>query len=233
MSRRAARVAAVEVLYAADIRGANPLDVLGERPDVEDYTEELVREAISKRDELDDLISRHSVGWTLDRMSPVDRNVLRIGTLELLVGDVPAAAVIDEAIDIAKRFSGEEAGRFVNGVLDAVRQELVGSGGGGGAEGGSAGGGGGAGGGGAGAGGAGGAGAGGAGGAGAGGAGGAGAGGAGVGGAGAGPGLGDGAGQGSGRDGGVTTSGDTAGGGGPGTGTGTAGGGEGARRESR
>ena len=225
MSRRAARVAAVEVLYAADIRGANPLDVLGERPDVEDYTEELVREAISKRDELDDLISRHSVGWTLDRMSPVDRNVLRIGTLELLVGDVPAAAVIDEAIDIAKRFSGEEAGRFVNGVLDAVRQELVGSGGGGGAEGGSAGGGGGAGGGGAGAGGAGGAGAGGAGrsGAGAG----------GVGGAGAGAGLGDGAGQGSGRDGGVTTSGDTAGGGGPGTGTGTAGGGEGARRESR
>ena len=80
---------------------------------------------------LDDLIGRHSVGWSLERMSPVDRNVLRVAVLELLEADVPRAAVIDEAVEIAKRFSGDEAGRFVNGVLGAVLQELGGVAGGG------------------------------------------------------------------------------------------------------
>ena len=66
-------------------------------------------------------------------MSAVDRNVLRVAAVELLEGDVPAAAAIDEAVEIAlKHFSGAEAGRFVNGVLDAVRQELDGGAAGGG-----------------------------------------------------------------------------------------------------
>ena len=226
MSRRAARVAAVEILYAADIRGEDAVDVLAERPEVDDYTERLVRGVCEHAVELDDCIARHTPSWPLARMSPVDRNVLRVGAFELRHGDVPPPAVIDEAIDIAKRFSGEEAGRFVNGVLDAVRQELAGGAGGGGSSGGGseAGGGAGAGGGGAGAGGGGwGAGAG------------SGDGGGGGGGGATGVGRSAGAGHGSGRAGGEEISGRAGaeGGGGPGTGTGTDGGGDGARRDSR
>lgn len=131
MSRRAARVAAVEVLYAAEIRGIDPEVVLSERVDADEYSARLVRGAVERLTELDALLGRHSVGWRLERMSPVDKNVLRVGVLELLLGEVPPAAAIDEAIDIAKRFSGEDAGRFVNGVLDAVLQDSRGGGGGG------------------------------------------------------------------------------------------------------
>lgn len=186
----------MEILYASDVRGADPEDVLAERPDAVGYASGLVRAAVDRRAELDAAIGRHSVGWPLERMSTVDRNVLRVAVLELLVGEVPPAAVIDEAVEIAKRYSGEEAGRFVNGVLGAVLQE-VGSAGGA-VGGGAAGGGGGGAGGGAGAGGGGGGGSGGGGG-GVGG-GGAGGGGAGAGGGGAGGGVGDGAGGGGGGE---------------------------------
>jgi N utilization substance protein B len=116
-SRRAARVAAVETLYAADVRGV-PASELGE--ELPDYAAHLVREVETRKSEIDDLLAAHATGWRPDRMSPVDRNVLRIAVLELLEGDVPPAAAIDEAIEIAKSLSGEEAGRFVNGVLGGV-----------------------------------------------------------------------------------------------------------------
>src|SRR5919108_2315306 len=128
MSRRAARVAAVEILYAADVRGVDAETVASERRDCDAYAALLVREAKRRATELDGMIERHSIGWRLDRMSLVDRNVLRIAVLELLMSDVPPAAVIDEAVDIAKLFSGEEAGRFVNGVLAAVATALKGNG---------------------------------------------------------------------------------------------------------
>jgi N utilization substance protein B len=124
VTRHAARTAAIEILYAADLRAADPSDVLGERPEAEPYTVHLVDAAAARREELDRLIGEHAVGWRPERMSAVDRNVLRVATLELLEGDVPPAAVIDEAVEIAKRFSGEEAGRFVNGVLAAVGSVL-------------------------------------------------------------------------------------------------------------
>ena len=114
MSRRAARIAAVEVLYGADIRESGTEEVTRERDDLDPYALHLVEEVRARREQLDDIINRHSLGWTADRMSSVDRNVLRIGVLELLERDVPKAAAIDEAVEIAKRFSGEEAGRFVN-----------------------------------------------------------------------------------------------------------------------
>ncbi|HYZ90989.1 MAG TPA: transcription antitermination factor NusB [Actinomycetota bacterium] len=128
MSRRAARVAAVEVLYAADVRDVEASDVLAERPAPDPYTDLLVGEVARRRGELDEIIGRHAVDWRVDRMSPVDRNVLRIAVAELLLAEVPAAAVIDEALEIAKRFSGEQAVAFVNGVLAAVLQD-VGAGG--------------------------------------------------------------------------------------------------------
>jgi N utilization substance protein B len=119
-SRHAARVAAVEILYAADVRGAPAAQLAAEDEALPDYAVHLVGTVSERRDEIDVLLTRHAVGWRPDRMSPVDRNVLRIAVLELLEGDVPPAAVIDEAVEIAKNLSGEEAGRFVNGVLGGV-----------------------------------------------------------------------------------------------------------------
>ena len=120
MSRRASRIAAVEVLYGADIRKSDTEDLTRERDDLDEYALHLVHEVRRRMPELDHLIATHSLGWTTDRMSSVDRNVLRVGVLELMERDVPRAAAIDEAVEIAKRFSGEDAGRFVNGVLAAV-----------------------------------------------------------------------------------------------------------------
>jgi len=116
-SRHAARVAAVETLYAADVREVAVSEVADELPD---YAAHLVRCVDERRGEIDELLAAHAIGWRPDRMSPVDRNVLRVAVLELLEEDVPPAAVIDEAVEIAKNLSGEEAGRFVNGVLGGV-----------------------------------------------------------------------------------------------------------------
>src|SRR5438067_2243166 len=129
MSRRAARIAAVEVLYGADLRGANAIELAGERGDLDSYGLRLVQGVCAREAELDALIASRSVGWTTERMSPVDRNILRVATLEMLEGDVPPNAAIDEAVEITKRFSGEEAARFVNGVLNAVKQAVYGEGG--------------------------------------------------------------------------------------------------------
>jgi transcription antitermination protein NusB len=124
VSRRASRIAAVEVLYGADVRESGTDALIAERDDLDPYALHLIEQVQRRRPELDDLIATHSIGWTTQRMSSVDRNVLRVGVLELLERDVPKAAAIDEAVELAKRFSGEEAGRFVNGVLAAVTRTL-------------------------------------------------------------------------------------------------------------
>jgi transcription antitermination protein NusB len=130
VSRHAARIAAVEVLYASDVRGEDAATLLAESDEeVDPYAAHLTQAIGSRKEELDAIIGAHAVGWRPDRMSPVDRNVLRVGVLELLEKDVPPAAVMDEAVEIAKLFSGEEAGRFVNGVLAAVATALQGNGG--------------------------------------------------------------------------------------------------------
>lgn len=119
-SRHAARLAAVEVLYAADVREVPAGDVVREHEDLPPYAAHLVEHVSARRAEIDAMLLAHAVGWRPDRMSPVDRNVLRVAVLELLEGDVPPAAAIDEGVEIAKRLSGEEAARFVNGVLGGV-----------------------------------------------------------------------------------------------------------------
>jgi N utilization substance protein B len=72
------------------------------------------------RAELDGLLAAHARNWRVERMASVDRNVLRIGVWELLHGDAPTPVVIDEAVELARRFGGERSPSFVNGVLDAV-----------------------------------------------------------------------------------------------------------------
>ncbi len=91
------------------------------------FITELMKGVLAKRVELDDIIAKAAPEWPIDKISPVDRNVLRLGLYELLFADraeVPAKVAINEAIELAKTFGGETSGRFVNGVLGAVYKEL-------------------------------------------------------------------------------------------------------------
>jgi N utilization substance protein B len=125
-ARSKARKRALDVLFEADQRGVGPLEVLAERrsrdgPPVTPYAVTLVEGVAGQGDHLDRLIAEHAVGWTLDRMPPVDRNVLRLGTYELLCrDDVPDAVAIDEAVTLVKDLSTDESPAFVNGILAAL-----------------------------------------------------------------------------------------------------------------
>lgn len=88
------------------------------------FMEALARRGSERVREIDSLIERHASNWRIERMPVVDRNVLRVAVCELLTEPTPPAVVIDEAIELARRYSGEEAVRFVNGVLDAIYQTL-------------------------------------------------------------------------------------------------------------
>jgi len=92
------------------------------------YALELVQGILDRRDEIDLAIRQHATNWRLERIAGTDRNLLRIGIYELLyVADVPAQVAINEAVEIAKRFGSDESPPFINGVLDAVQQDLPGS----------------------------------------------------------------------------------------------------------
>lgn len=120
--RRRSRERALELLYEAESKGVTPDVLLLElqvRP--EQYATELIRGVVENAAEIDDLIVRNSKEWALDRMPVVDRQLLRMATFELMARpDVPTAVVLDEAVELAKSYSTENSGRFVNGVLAAV-----------------------------------------------------------------------------------------------------------------
>jgi N utilization substance protein B len=120
--RSDARERALILLYEAETKGIAPSDVLAAQispPD--ELTIVLVTGVETHLVELDAAIAAHAKGWTLQRMPAIDRNVLRVGAFELLGRpDVPVAVVLDEAVELAKRFSTDDSGRFVNGVLAAL-----------------------------------------------------------------------------------------------------------------
>ena len=120
--RSDARERALILLYEAETKGVSPSDVLAAQvatPD--DLTVMLVRGVEQHMAQLDAAIAAHAKGWTLARMPAIDRNVLRVAAFELLGRhDVPVAVVLDEAVELAKRFSTDDSGRFVNGVLAAL-----------------------------------------------------------------------------------------------------------------
>jgi N utilization substance protein B len=131
--RRQARELALQLLYELDVRGeVEPgpvIDAFWQRQqapdDVRSFADALVRGVTAERPKIDELIGRFAEHWELDRMAVVDRNVLRAGIWELLWGvDVPPIVAINEALEIARRFSTEESTRFINGLLDRVRREL-------------------------------------------------------------------------------------------------------------
>jgi transcription antitermination protein NusB len=121
-SRREARERALELLYEGYAKGAPADDILGALViPPEPYAEALVRGVADRGDELDELITRFAKGWTLERMPVLDRTILRIAIYELIAGDdPPVGVVISEAVELAKRYSTDDSGRFVNGVLASV-----------------------------------------------------------------------------------------------------------------
>jgi transcription antitermination protein NusB len=110
------------LLYEADSKGIPARDVLAAQiSEADELTTLLVEGVEQHQTQLDEAISEHSRGWTLARMPTIDRTVLRIAGFELLGRvDVPVAVVLNEAVELAKRFSTDDSGRFVNGVLASL-----------------------------------------------------------------------------------------------------------------
>jgi len=138
-SRRRSREHALQILYQWDMR-KQPVDESIEafysslyseespvRPQRDEFLEELVRGTVEKAGEIDSLISSHAEHWRIERMPAVDRNILRLAIYEMRHTVTPPAVVIDEALELARRFSNEESVHFVNGVLDAVHREAAGT----------------------------------------------------------------------------------------------------------
>jgi N utilization substance protein B len=123
VSRKSARRDALFVLYQWDVTGT-PLASLHEG-ELDPYAEELVDGVSAEAAELDARINDASSDWSADRLGALERNVLRIALWELERGDVPLEAAIDEAVSLAKRYSSEDAGRLVNGILGRVVREAA------------------------------------------------------------------------------------------------------------
>ena len=121
-TRHQSRERALSLLYEAEMKGVEPAEVLAALPVAPDpFARALVEATAAQRVRADELITDAAVGWPLDRMAVVDRLVLRMAVAELLDAHGPPVAVIlDEAVELAKTYSTDESGRFVNGVLSTV-----------------------------------------------------------------------------------------------------------------
>ena len=127
-ARSKARKRALDILYAAELRGQDPVEELdasiaeGDAP-TNDYTADLVRGVAAHRAEIDALVAEAAKGWTLERMPAIDRNVLRLGVFEMLhVDDVPDAVAISEAMSLVRNLSTDDSPAFVNGVLGSIQR---------------------------------------------------------------------------------------------------------------
>ena len=129
--RTRARESALQFLYMLDLRGVEMLEeletFLEKEPDgsIRRFARDLIQGVHQEREELDRHIAAAADNWVIKRMAAIDRNILRLACYELLrLDDVPPKVTINEAIELAKKFSTAESGSFVNGVLDKVKSEL-------------------------------------------------------------------------------------------------------------
>jgi N utilization substance protein B len=120
---------AVFALYQADVTGRELEDVF--EPDASLFTRALAHAAEDRGEELDALVARHAKGWTIDRIAPLERAIMRVALLEICHPDaapadtpIPPEGAIDEAVELAKTYSGADAPGFVNGILSAVHREI-------------------------------------------------------------------------------------------------------------
>jgi N utilization substance protein B len=136
-SRHRAREAALQMLYQAEIGRAGAYETIttfwpandpqgGVDEEARTFANDLVRETLARIQDLDRLLAEHAHNWRVERMAVIDRLVLRLAACELLThAETPPKVIINEAIELARTFSGEESVPFVNGVLDAVRKGLT------------------------------------------------------------------------------------------------------------
>jgi N utilization substance protein B len=135
-AKRRAREAALQMLYQCEVGRAGPLESITSYwpsrdadesvPDrLREFANGVVRGTLDRREEIDAMLTTHAQNWRVERMTVIDRIVLRMAVYEMLAeADTPSKVIINEAIELARSFSGDEAVGFVNGVLDAVRKEL-------------------------------------------------------------------------------------------------------------
>ena len=131
-SRTRSRQRALQILFLWDARHQPVEEAINayydtlyseEKPERDAFVANLVRGTVEHVRELDSLITRHAEHWRVERMPAVDRNILRLAAYEMTQGATPAAVTIDEALELARKFSNEESVQFVNGVLDAIHRE--------------------------------------------------------------------------------------------------------------
>jgi N utilization substance protein B len=135
-AKRRAREAALQMLYQCDVGRAGAYESITSywatrddehvlEGDLREFADRVVRGTLDRREEIDRLIAAHAQNWRIERMTVIDRIVLRMAVYEMLAQpDTPSKVIINEAIELARSYSGDEAVGFVNGVLDAVRKEL-------------------------------------------------------------------------------------------------------------
>jgi len=124
--RRDARERALGLLYEAETKGCTGAELLADLPvAADDFAAALVTAVDEHRERIDGLLTEHAKGWTLARMPALDRAALRMGTAELITrADVPTAVVLNETVELASRFSTDDSGRFVNGLLAKIATEV-------------------------------------------------------------------------------------------------------------
>jgi transcription antitermination protein NusB len=134
-TRRRAREIVLQLLYEDDLNPEQDPKVAdlflvrrlaGNRPLVV-FSRKLLAEVLAKRRDIDKAISAKAANWSLRRMAAIDRNILRLGTYEILYTETPGRVVINEAIEIAKRYGDRQSGQFVNGILDRILHEKAAS----------------------------------------------------------------------------------------------------------
>lgn len=136
-NRRKSRECAVQILYQMDSqeKNQNPESITSaidhffihfeSKPDIYNLTSQLVLGTLKHLEAIDALISKHSPNWKINRMATVDRNIARLAAYELLhLPEVPTSVILDEAIEIAKRFGTERSSQFINGLLDPIAHEI-------------------------------------------------------------------------------------------------------------
>ena len=134
MSRRAAREAAMRLLYEYSIKNELSKDSMYDMSDIFQvnklteenlsYVENVVNEFLQHKEDIDSYIEKHSISWSLDRISKVDLSIVRLALFEIFYSEVPNNIVCNEAIEIAKTYSSEKSASYINGVLGGVIKEL-------------------------------------------------------------------------------------------------------------
>lgn len=142
--RRKARELAVQTIYALDFSETDnefrEFSLLNSYPEIlvlmaehenisadhasRTFADELIRNTIIHLDEIESTLEKHSSNWSLERIANMDRSILRVAIYEMMFTDTPPPVIINEAIEIAKKYSSESSNKFVNGILDALHQEL-------------------------------------------------------------------------------------------------------------